>query len=125
MIARETSHKLFEQRDRFPGLAFAAIKSAEQYLGVHLVDVAFAADLFESLHAVLLIAMEAGQKTQQPPGPRQATNNIIMHALNQPCIIVGGIELRDSIAVLASGGGIAQRIAPCSPHQKRVVRAQT
>ena len=117
MIAGKTSQKVFKQRDRFSGLAFASIKGAEQDLGVDLIYLAFPAHLLERLQTAFLVPVKADQKAQHAPRPRQTAHNIIVHALNQPRIIIGGIDLCDAIGVLTSGGGITQRIAPGFPHR--------
>ncbi len=125
MIAGKTPQQVFEQRDGFAGLAFAAIKSAEQDLGVDLIYFAFPAHLLERLQTAFLVPMEADQKAQHTPRPRQTAHNIVVHALNQARIIIGGIDLGDAIGVLTSGGGITQRITPGFPHQKRIIRSPT
>ena len=73
VIARETPLQVIQQRHRLPGLAFAAIKSAEQHLGIHsFVELALVRHLFDGLEATFFVAVESNQEPEHSPGPGQA-----------------------------------------------------
>ncbi len=124
IVVRKSAQQVFEQGHRLPRFFLAAVKSAEQHLGIHAVVGSLACHFFYGVDPFVFFAMETNHVPKHFPLPRQAADDVIVQALNEARIVIRGLQLRHAIMILTRRGGVAQRIVPRFPHQKLVVGTQ-